>query len=159
MRVILLQDVENLGKKGEIKEVAPGYARNFLIPRGLAILASKGALRLAEERLKAQERKLKLLKEKAQKIKQEIEKKIFKIEVKGGPKGKIFGSVTPKEIAQLIDKETGFKIDKKQIIEEPIKELGEYKIKVKLAEGVEAQVKLKVEAKKQNSTKKGKSKN
>jgi large subunit ribosomal protein L9 len=147
MKIILLKDVENLGKKGEIREVAPGYARNFLIPKGLAIFASKSALSAIKEQRKVQEKKSKALKEKAKEIKEKLEKSILKIKVKKGIKGKIFGSVTNKEIASAILKETGLKIDKKQIGETSIKEPGQHKIKVKLTEGTTVLIKLKIEAK------------
>ncbi len=153
MQIILIQDVENLGQKGEVKEVPSGYGRNFLIPKGLAVLVSKGVLKSVEERLQAQKKKKEALKEKVLKMKQDLEKKTFKIEVKGGPKGKLFGSVTHKEIADIINKETDLEIDKKQIEEEPIKELGEHSVKIKLAEGIEAQIKLKIESKKKSVSK------
>ena len=154
MRIILLKDVDNLGKKGEVKDVASGYARNFLLPKGSAILASTGALKIIQERLKLQEKKLETVKKETQKIKEELEKRIYKIEVKSGKIGKIFGAVTHKEIADLINRESNLNIDKKQIEEKPIKKLGEHIVKIKLTEGIEAQIKLKVETKKKISNKK-----
>ena len=154
MKIILLKDVEKLGQKGEVKEVASGYARNFLLPKGLAIIASKGALNIVEQKIKAEEKKSKLLKENAEKIKKELGKKAFNLKITGGPVGKIYGSVTHKEIADLINNETDFAIDKKQILVEPIKKVGEHKVKIRLHEDIIAIITLKLETKKKKTSKK-----
>ena len=119
MQVILLKDVDNLGKKGEAKEVSPGYGRNFLIKQGLAVLASPGRLKEITQRLKAQEKKMEALKKEFEDIKKLLENKTFEIEVKGGERGRMFGAVTHKEIAELINKKTDLKINKKQVEEKP----------------------------------------
>lgn len=152
MKIILLKDVEKLGQKGEIKEVSNGYARNYLLPKRLGVLATKGTLKVAEQRIKAEEKKIKDLEEKAKETKKELESRKYELEVKGGPGGKIFGSVTHKEIADLIHNETGILIDKKQVLEEPIKELGEHKVKIKLHEDILAVISLKLETKKKKSS-------
>jgi len=144
MRIILLEDVENLGKKGEVKEVAFGYARNFLIPRKLAVLATRGKLKQREEELERLKKKKEQLQKEAEALKEKLEKQVFQLEIPAGPKGKLFGAVTAKEIADLIKKETGIPIDKKQIEEGPIKESGEHKITLKLFEDIKAKIQLKV---------------
>lgn len=143
MRVILLENVVGLGKAGEVKNVRDGYARNYLIPKKLAEVAT----RKKEEELKRLSQKLaekaKKFYENALSLKESLEQEILEIKAKAGEEGKLFGSVTNSDIARLL-KEKGFDIDKRRIILDPIKLLGEYVVKVKLDEGVVAELKLKV---------------
>jgi len=142
MRVILLEDVENLGKKYEVKEVKNGYARNFLIPKGLAKLATEEALKWLETQkeieAKKAEEELKKIQEKATAIDgQEII-----IPVKIGEDGQLFESITSQKIAEKL-KELGFDVKKTQIdLVEPIKELGEFPIKIKFEHNLEAEIKV-----------------
>lgn len=142
MKVILLKDIENLGKKGEVKEVANGYGRNFLLRNKLAKLATKSALIELEEKRKLEAKKaeeeLKIIQEIASRVDgQEIE--IF---VKVKEDDKIYGSITPLKISQAL-KKRGFNITKGQIkLEEPIKKLGEYPVIVTFDHGLEAEIKL-----------------
>ncbi len=144
MRIILLKDVEKLGKKGEAKEVAGGYARNFLIPKKLAKPATKKALeKLERERQVAAqkaEKELKQIQEQVSKIdRQEIE-----IPVKIKKNEEIYGSITPRKISQALKKK-GFKVKKHQIkLKESIKELGEYPVTVSFAHGLEAEIKVNI---------------
>ncbi len=144
MKVILIQDVENLGKEGDIKEIADGYARNFLLPKNLVKLATKEALAELEQQKAASAQKaeedLKLVQELVAQIDgQEIE---IPVKIKEGEK--IFGSITPLKIAQAL-KKFGFDIKKTQIkFEEPIKKMGEYPVIISFDHGLEAEIKLSV---------------
>lgn len=143
MKVILTQDVKNLGRKGDIKEVADGYARNFLLPKGLAVEATYGKIKETEEKKKSMEKQKKKELEQAEDIKAKLHGKSLNIKVKVGESNKLFGAVTPKEIAEVIAKDLGINIDKKKIeIAEPIKHLGEYEVKIKIYPGVQAEIKL-----------------
>lgn len=142
MRVILLQDIENLGKKYEVKEIKDGYARNFLIPQGLAKPATKEAMIWLETQkeieAKKAEEELKKIQEKATAIDgQEVI-----IPVKMGEEGQLFESITSQKISEKL-KELGFEIKKTQIdLKEPIKELGEFPIKIRFEHNLEAEVKV-----------------
>ncbi len=142
MKVILFENVEKLGKQGDIVEVKDGYARNYLIPKGLAKKATKGATRLLEEHKKAMRKREIKAKNEAETIAAQLEKTEVVIYKKVGPEGKLYGSVTTQEIAEKLQ-EKEFKIDKKQIyIEEPIKTEGVYTVEVKLHPEVSAKVKV-----------------
>ncbi len=144
MKVILLKDVKNFGKKNEIKDVSDGYGRNFLIKNNLAKIATDSELQIVEKRIKKEElgiaEEIKKEKELIKKI-EEIELDIF---VKVGEKEQLFESVGSQKISEKI-KEKGFDVSKEQVvINQPIKELGEYSIIVKLKHGEEATLKVKV---------------
>lgn len=143
MQIILLQDIKNLGKKGELKNVSDGYARNFLLAKKLAEIASKESI----ERLEIQRKKEKLAEleilEKTKKIAAELKDKSFEIKAKG-KEGKLFGSILAKDIAKAISV-AGFDIAEKSIVmPSHIKEIGEYDIKISLTGGVETKIKLTV---------------
>ena len=145
MKVILQKDVSNLGDAGDQKEVADGYARNFLLPNRLAIRANEGSAKVIEHQRKlAAVKKDKRVKS-MQEIAKSIESKELHILVKVGENDKLFGSVTAIDIANALKKE-GIEIDKRKIeIADHIKTLGDYQVKVKLADGVSTSVKIKVE--------------
>ena len=147
MIVILLKDNKDLGITGEIKELADGYARNYLIPRGLAVEATPDKLKEIEEKnLKAQKNKQKEMAS-AEALKDKLNGKSVQISLKTGGGDKLFGAVTTKEIAELIEKQLKIKVDRKKIeLEEPIKHLGDYNIKIKLYQSVQAEIKLTVAA-------------
>lgn len=142
MEVILRKEHEKLGAVGTKVVVKDGYARNYLIPRGLAYEATEGALRaLDEERKQAERRSTKELKS-SEKISQELEKVSITIQMKVGEDEKLFGSVTSQMIADSL-KEKGFDIDKRIIdLEEPIKALGIYNVNIKLHQNVTGKVKV-----------------
>lgn len=132
MKVILLQDVKKLGKKGEVINASDGYARNFLFPKKLAEEATESNLHILNN-VKENERKQKLAElEEAQKLANELRGKEIKISAKTGENGKLFGAITSKDVAGLIEKQYKVKIDKKKIVMDTIKVAGGYEIEVKL---------------------------
>ncbi len=139
MKVILLEEVKGTGKKGQIIEASDGHARNFLIPRKLAIEATKANLDQLEQKRKSEEHKRQVELLEAQKLAGELKEKTVIVSVKSGDNGKLFGSVTNKEIAVALEEQTGLKIDKKKIIlDEPIKSVGVKKVEIKLPQNVSA---------------------
>jgi large subunit ribosomal protein L9 len=146
MKVILLENIENLGKKGETQEVKDGFGRNFLIPRHLAIPATKGNIKnLQEHARNLIDRKERDVKS-AEVTKQRLDEASLTIKHKAGQDGKLFGSVTVKELAEAIKKVLGIEVDRKSIrLAEPIKMTGAYTVDVHLEKGVSAHVKVEVE--------------
>lgn len=145
MKVILLQNLPNLGFTDEIKEVAPGYARNFLFPRNLAKLATKKAIIEVLTRQKEKEQKEKENVKQAENLAKILEKTIITIHVKSQKNGKLFGSITEKDISEEIKRQTGQKINEKDIlIGQPIKKAGEYKIKLKIYKNIEANIEARI---------------
>jgi len=142
MKVILLKDVEKLGKKFEIKEVKNGYARNFLIPRGLAKLATKEVLVRLEIQKEIQEKKAEEDLQKTQELASTIDDLEVAISVKTGQEGQLFESINAQRISEKL-KEMGFEIKKTQIeLPEPIKEIGEFPIKIKLEHNLEVEIRV-----------------
>lgn len=133
MKIILLEDVNKIGKKGEIKEVKDGYAHNFLFPKNLAVPATKQNLAVVEKQKEAKKQEEQDRKEEAQAIGKKLTDQQFSFNVKAGEKGRLFGSLTTKEIAAEIEKQFNIKIDKRKLsLDEPIKTLGTYNVKAKL---------------------------
>lgn len=144
MKVILTEDVDTLGACGQTIEVKSGYARNFLIPRNLAIPASKGNLRSVDHLKTQKDLRDKKQRKEAEKLRDDLEKLSLTAEVMTGEEDKVFGSVTNHNIAELIE-QSGHKIDRRLILlEEPIKALGLYTIHIKLTKDVVAGIKLQV---------------
>lgn len=142
MRLILLEDVERLGKRGAIVNVADGYGRNYLIPRKLGVPASEGNVRkIEQEKKRFQLQEVKEEKDASQ-VKDELEKVSLTFPMKAGEGDVLFGSVTSSDIAASLEKE-GYTIDKRKIeLEDPIKRLGVYQVAVKLHKNISAQVKI-----------------
>ena len=142
MEVILLKDVENLGIAGDVVQVKPGYARNFLVPRGLALRASKQNLAVAEERRRVINAKVGRAQKAYISLAKSIEKQELTIEVEVGEEERLFGSVTSQDIHKaLTDK--GITIDRQSIqLDEPIKSLGVYSVPIKVASGLSPEVKV-----------------
>ena len=149
MKIILKENIENLGFKDEIVDVKNGYGRNFLIPRGVASLATKSAVKVLEENLK--QRAVKDAKEKdaALKTAAALNEMVVKVEAKAGEKGKIFGSINTIQIAEAVEK-LGHTVDRKyiKIRGEQIKSLGNYEADVRLHKDVAATIKFEVVAEK-----------
>ncbi len=144
MKVILKKDVKKVGKAGEIVEVSDGYARNFLFKGGLAAEATNSNLNDLEQKKSAEKRKEQLELEEAKNKGKTLEEQTFFVKVKTGENGRVFGSVTNKEIADAIKQKTGIDVDKRKVeLNENIKNIGIYTVNVKLHH--EVQVKVKVE--------------
>ncbi|MBN2462750.1 MAG: 50S ribosomal protein L9 [Dehalococcoidia bacterium] len=145
MKVIFLKDVPK-GKKGEIKDVADGYARNFLLPKGLALPATPSAAEaakvLSEEKAERQARQ----REELGRIAQDLGGKELRFKVKAGAKGRLHGAITSADIADEFSRLTGFEIDKKRVeLEEPLHNLGDYEVAISLGTGSETKIKVVVE--------------
>lgn len=140
MKVLLLADVKPHGKKGEIVEVSDGYGRNFLVKKGLASEATAKVINEVAQRNKAEEHRKELERQAAKKLTEDLDGKVFKVTIQCGENGKMFGSVTAKEISDAIIK-SGYDIDKKKIVlKEPIKQLGTYQIEIKVYANMQANV-------------------
>ena len=145
MEVILLKDVKGTGKKGEIKTVSPGYANNFLLKKGLAKEATSGAKKELAMKEKAQQREEAEVLEEAKKDKVTIENNPLEIKEKAAEDGRLFGSVTTKQIAKELQKQLGVKVDKRKIIQKmPMRSLGSQKLEVKLHREVSAELTVRV---------------
>ncbi len=142
MKIILRDDVENVGRTGEVVTVKDGYARNYLIPRKLAITASPGNLRAIDQvKLQKDQRDKKRMRD-GDRIKVALEKVSITAEVQVGEEDKVFGSVTSAHMAELL-KDKGFTIDKRDILlEEPLKALGVYTVDVKIDRDIVAKIKV-----------------
>lgn len=144
MKVILQKDIPNLGDAGDIKEVAEGFARNYLLPKKLVILANESSKKAIEH----QKKLIKIKKDKRKKTSEQIAQSMSGVELtitaQVGEEGKLFGSVTSMDIARSL-KEKGFEIDKRKILlDAPIKHEGEFQVSVKLEEGLSTSVKVNV---------------
>ena len=145
MKVILLEDVKSVGKKGELVNASDGYAKNFLFPKKLAVESTKSNLNDFELKQKAEAKRKKEELEQAQNMAKELENKTVTVKVKTGENGKLFGSVTNKEVAEEIVKQTGMQIDKKKVsIGDPIKMVGERTAVIKLHPKVSAEITIKI---------------
>ena len=132
MKVILLQDVKKLGKKGDVVSTSDGYARNFLFPRNLAQEATDSNLHVLNAKKDVERRKKTAEIEAAQKLADDLRDKVVKIDAKAGDSGKLFGAITSKDIADKINDQFNVKVDKKKIVMDTIKIAGTYNIEVKL---------------------------
>jgi large subunit ribosomal protein L9 len=145
MKVIFLKDVPK-GKRGEIKEVADGYARNFLFPKGMALPATPSATKeaklLLDKKVEHQTRQ----QEEQSKVAQELEGKELQFKAKAGAKGRLHGAITSADIAEELSRVTGLEIDKKRVeMDEPLHQLGDYEIVINLGTGSVAKIKVIIE--------------
>ena len=148
MRVILTDDLRGTGKKGQAVEVKDGYGRNYLLPRGLALLATESNVKRFENIVKSMQDKKGRSLQAAADIKEKLEQASLTIKKRAGADGKLFGSVTHKDVADAIKEALGLEIDKKGVkIEEPIRSTGAYTLEVRLEQNVNATVKVEVEKK------------
>lgn len=138
MKVIFLKDVKGKGKKGEIKNVADGYAHNFLIKQGLAVEANAGAMSSLNAQQKKEEKIAQQELEDAKALKETIEKVTVELTAKSGEDGRLFGSITSKQVADELQKAHGIKLDKRKIEMDAIRTLGYTKVPVKLHKEVQA---------------------
>ena len=140
MKVILKRDVKGLGREGEVKEIKSGYARNFLIPTGAVQVADGGALKNWERHRSEREDRERALRAEAEATAERLRAIRLEIGVKAGEKNRLFGSVTNREIAELLAKE-GVEVDRHQIaLKEPIKTVGEHRVTVHILSGIDAPV-------------------
>ena len=148
MKIILNEDFESVGKRGEIVKVKSGYARNFLIPKGIAISATERNIAIAKKQIEINELKEAKERKNIEALVSKLNKLTLKFSLKAGEDGKLFGSVTSQMIADAIE-EKGYKIDKKEVgLEDSIKNVGNSKVSIKFGKDLEAQVKVKVEEEK-----------
>lgn len=140
MDVILKADVKGLGKKGEKVKASDGYARNFLFPKGLAVEANAQSLTELRNREQSNQHKIDVEVANANESKAKLQGKVVKMTAKAGNNGKLFGSVTSKEVAAEITKQYGVKVDKRKITMDDIKNFGSYKIEVKLYTNIVAEM-------------------
>ena len=146
MKVVLLKDVRNMGKRDDILTVSDGYARNFLFPQKLAVEAKPGTLKEIERKRAAQDAREAELKAEAMAKAELLKNKVIVLEVKCGEKGRLYGSVTAAEVAEALEKQHGIKADKRKIdIGDPIRETGIREISVWLYSGITTKMKLDVQ--------------
>ena len=142
MKVVLLDDVYNQGVAGDVVDVAPGYARNYLIPQGLAVKATPGAMKQLETLRSNAAARREQLEKRVEKVAAQVEELTLYFPVKASERGKLFGSVTTQEIADRINEEIGLEIDARRVGENPLRELGNFEVPVRLETGVTANVKV-----------------
>lgn len=145
MKVVLLKDISGIGKSGELKEVKDGYARNYLIPRGLAKPATEGEMKRIENEKTLKIHKEDLTRKKSEEILKTLQRQVHKIYVKVGGGGKLFGALTSVSLAEILSKNANMEIDKRWIhLEKPIKEVGLYDVEMHLPGSVKGVIKLEV---------------
>jgi large subunit ribosomal protein L9 len=143
VKVILTRDVPNLGHAGDVKTVADGYASHYLIPHGLAVQATPGALREAQLRQAAEARREQRLASRAEALAQRLRGITLTFEAKAGEKGHLYGSITPSDIAEALGRATGEQFDRrKHILSEPIRQIGRHVVQVRLRADVVAEVEV-----------------
>ena len=146
MKVILLQDVKGKGKKGQMIEVSDGYARNYMLPRKIAVEATADAVNTMRMNDKATQERIAREKAEAMEISRKLREMTVTVTAKGGGAGRLFGSVTNQEIADALEKQSGIKLDKRKIaIAEPIKSVGTYTVTCKLGYEINAPLTVKIE--------------
>lgn len=145
VNVVLRQNVDTLGAAGDVVKVKPGYARNFLVPRGLASIATRANVKQIEHEKEMARQKLAKLRAEQEKIAADLEKVVVMIAKEAGEEGKLYGSVTSADVAEGLARK-GYEVDKRKLIlpAEPIKEVGSYEVFIKLQQGVQAKVRLEV---------------
>lgn len=146
VQVILTQDLANVGKGGELVKVRPGFARNYLIPRGLAIGATEGNVRQLEHQKRVAEAKSAKVLSEAQELAQKLSTVSLSIHRQVGEGDRLYGSVTHRDIEEALEQK-GFVVDRRRIVTEPLKSLGTHEVQIKLAPTVTATIKVEVAAK------------
>ena len=143
MKVILQKDIKGQGKKGELKEVSDGYARNYLLPRGLAVEATADNLNTMRLKDKAKQAQIAREKALAQEYAEKLGSVVVRVKAKGGEGGRLFGSVTSQQISDALAEQHGMKIEKNQIVQgNPIKQFGSYQIRCKLGHEISGTINL-----------------
>ncbi|HHT88295.1 MAG TPA: 50S ribosomal protein L9 [Clostridiales bacterium] len=147
MEVILIEDVKNLGKKGDVVKVSDGYARNYILPKKLGVEATKQNLYILKQQKDAEDKRQQEMLEEARELAKKLEAFTVNLKIKTGEGGKTFGSISTKEISAALNEQSGLQIDRKKVqLPEPIKNTGTYTVGVKLHPKVTAELKVIVEA-------------
>jgi large subunit ribosomal protein L9 len=153
MKVVLLEDLPGRGKAGEIKEVSKGYARNFLLPRGLALLATPAVIKQVESRLEQEKIEGSIDRDKLVELAQQIEGKEIRFQARMGAGERLFGSITAADVAERLSQAIGSVIDKKKIdIEKSLRKTGSHQVAVKLAGDLNPQITVVIEEEKETGT-------
>jgi len=145
MRVVLKQEVRGLGRPGDVKEVADGYAQNFLLPRGLAILASTSELKRVAQQRDSAVHKVERAHADAQALAMKLDAVTLVFKLKSGDQGKTFGSITTKDVSDALTKETGITVDRMKIHADPLRALGVHRVEVRLLTDVRAYITVAIE--------------
>ncbi|MEX2314645.1 MAG: 50S ribosomal protein L9, partial [Thermomicrobiales bacterium] len=133
MKIILTQDVPKLGSSGTVQDVANGYARNYLIPQGMAVIATRGSIKQVEERQAAEARKIAKQEEELRGLSDRIQGMRLQIEARVGEQGRLFGSVTSADVAEKLAELVGEEIDRRRVdLDEPIRTVGEHQVTIRL---------------------------
>ncbi|WP_324669051.1 50S ribosomal protein L9 [Geochorda subterranea] len=147
MKVVLTQDVKGVGRAGELVEVADGFGRNYLVPRGLAVMATGGTVKAVEHQQAVIRRKLEKERAEAESLAAKLQGARVVVKARAGDAGRLFGSVTAADVAEALERDLGVKVDRRRIeLEGPIKSLGEHAVSLRLAPGISAEVRVVVEA-------------
>jgi large subunit ribosomal protein L9 len=155
MKVVLLEDLPGKGKAGEIKEVSKGYARNFLLPRGLALLATPTIIKQVESRIEKEKLEESIDRDKLVELAQQVEGREIRFEARMGAGERLFGSITAADVAEELGRAIGSPIDKKKIdIEKPLRKTGSYEVAVKLASDINPLIMVVIEEEKEAEAKK-----
>lgn len=145
MKVILRDDVTNVGRKGDVVDVADGYARNYLVPKGLALRATGGAMAQAEAMRRSREVKEIRDRESAEEVARRLSPSVIRITARAGAEGRLFGSVTATDLAEAVEAQTGITLDRRRIhLDDPIKSVGSHEVAVRLHADVEARLQVEV---------------
>ncbi len=137
IKVLLVQDVEHLGRSGELKDVSGGFGRNYLLPKGFAVLATRGQIKQAEERLSAQRRRVDAARKDAESLAARLNGVTLTFTAKVGEQDRLYGSVTSADIAEKIEQQLKIEIDRRKIeLDEPIKRTGSFPVSIRLVAGV-----------------------
>jgi large subunit ribosomal protein L9 len=133
VKIVLREDVETLGRRGDLLEVADGYARNYLVPRGMAIKATRGVVAQAESMRRSREVKETRDREASQQLAAQLGSRVIEVKARAGEGGKLFGSVTSADVADAVLAQTGIELDRRKVVlDEPIRELGDAQVQVRL---------------------------
>lgn len=149
MKVIFLKDISGKGKAGEVREVTQGYAKNFLLPQGLALAATSTTIKVAESRIQKERAQESIDQAKLAEIAKQIEGSEVHLQAHVGVGDRLFGSITAADIAQELNRVTGFSIDKRKIaMDKPLRQAGSYEVAIKLFKDLEPKIKVVIEQKK-----------
>ena len=147
MRVILRADVDRVGKKGDMLDVADGFARNFLVPRGLALRATDGAIAQAQAMRRSRDVRDAAERQSAEEVARQLVPKVIAVTARAGAGGKLFGSITPADIVDAVKAQTGLELDRRKVhLEEPIRDVGTHRVSAKLHADVEFPITVEVAA-------------